>query len=68
MISPTNVASFPEGGGHFWVFMQYAQALRRLGCEVHWLERIDGRAKRKMMRAINVIVFAAGRICVQMAL
>jgi hypothetical protein len=52
VISPTNVASYPEGGGHFWVFMQYAQALRRLGCEVHWLERVhesgdprrDGRA------------------------
>jgi hypothetical protein len=31
--------SYPEGGGHFWVFMQYAQALRRLGCDVWWLER-----------------------------
>ncbi|MEE8507562.1 MAG: hypothetical protein V3T07_00745 [Myxococcota bacterium] len=40
VISPTNVVSYPEGGGHFWVFMQYAQALRRLGCEVHWLERV----------------------------
>ena len=39
VISASNVASYPEGGGHFWVFMQYAQALRRLGCEVWWLER-----------------------------
>jgi hypothetical protein len=52
VISPSNVVSYPDGGGHFWVFMQYAQALRRLGCEVHWLERVhesgdprrDGRA------------------------
>ncbi|HLT40372.1 MAG TPA: hypothetical protein VK034_29035, partial [Enhygromyxa sp.] len=39
VISPANVASYPEGGGHFWVYMQYVQALLRLGCEVHWMER-----------------------------
>ncbi len=40
VISACNVANFPEGGGHFWVYMQYAHGLRRLGCEVYWLERI----------------------------
>lgn len=39
VISPTNVASYPDVGGHFWVYLQYAQALLRLGCDVHWLER-----------------------------
>ena len=39
VISPTNVVSFPEGGGHFWVYMQYVTALLRLGCDVVWLER-----------------------------
>jgi hypothetical protein len=34
-----NVANFPEGGGHFWVYMQYALGLRRNGCDVYWLER-----------------------------
>ena len=38
VISPFNVANFPQGGGHFWVYMQYAQALRLLGCDVYWLE------------------------------
>jgi hypothetical protein len=38
VISPSNVVNFREGGGHFWVYMQYAQGLRRLGCEVYWLE------------------------------
>ena len=38
VISPFNVVNFPEGGGHFWVYMQYAQGLRQLGCEVYWLE------------------------------
>src|SRR5262245_33876467 len=41
VLSPCNVANFPEGGGHFWVYMQYAQGLRRLGCEVYWLEEIS---------------------------
>jgi len=39
VISVYNVANFPDGGGHFWVYMQYAQGLRRLGCEVYWLEQ-----------------------------
>src|SRR2546427_725350 len=40
VISVYKVANFPDGGGHFWVYMQYAQALRRLGCEVYWLEQL----------------------------
>jgi hypothetical protein len=38
IISPFNVVNFLEGGGHFWVYMQYVQGLRQLGCEVYWLE------------------------------
>jgi hypothetical protein len=38
VISPYNMASFPEGGGHFWVYMQYGQAMLRSGCDVYWLE------------------------------
>src|SRR5437762_13722525 len=38
-ISVYKVANFPDGGGHFWVYMQYAQGLRRLGCDVYWLEQ-----------------------------
>jgi hypothetical protein len=41
VLSPCNVANFPEGGGHCWVYLQYAQGLRRLGCDVYWLERFD---------------------------
>src|SRR5262249_42661010 len=41
VLSPSNVVNLPEGGGHFWVYMQYAQGLRRLGCDVYWLERFD---------------------------
>ena len=41
VISPCNVVNFIEGGGgHFWVYMQYAAALRKIGCDVWWLERV----------------------------
>ena len=39
VLSAFNVANFPEGGGHFWVYMQYALGLRQCGCDVFWLER-----------------------------
>ena len=39
VISPSNVVTFPEGGGHFWVYMQYVLGLRQLGCDVYWLEQ-----------------------------
>ena len=48
VISPYNVVNFPEGGGHWWVYMQYAQGLLQLGCELYWLEgfRTQGDAKQ----------------------
>ncbi|PYK99374.1 MAG: hypothetical protein DME19_08960 [Verrucomicrobia bacterium] len=46
VIAPSNVAAFPEGGGHFWVYLQYVLGLRQLGCEVYWLEAF--RSKRRM--------------------
>jgi len=39
LVSPFNVVNFPEGGGHFWVYMQYVQGLRQVGCDVFWLEK-----------------------------
>src|SRR5436309_15184081 len=49
VISPHNVVEFPEGGGHFWVYMQYVLGLRALGCDVYWLEafRTKGRTERE---------------------
>src|SRR5436190_1378020 len=32
---------YPEGGGHLWVFLNWALGLRALGCEVLWLEAVD---------------------------
>jgi hypothetical protein len=39
VLSPYNVVNFPEGGGHFWVYMQYALGLRQSGCDVYWMEQ-----------------------------
>jgi len=53
IISSYNVASFPEGGGHFWVYMQYVQGLRQAGCEVYWLERFrSGNDRERDARAM----------------
>jgi hypothetical protein len=38
LISTVRLLEFLEGAGHFWVYMQYVQALHRLGCEVHLLD------------------------------
>jgi len=43
VVSPFDVVSFPDGAGHFWVYMQYVQGLRRLGCDVWWLEQVQRR-------------------------
>src|SRR5207245_7784411 len=39
VLSVYKVANFPDGGGHFWAYMQYAAGLRRLGREVYCLEQ-----------------------------
>jgi len=40
VVSPFHVATFPQGGGHFWVYLQYVLGLRLLGCDVYWLEAV----------------------------
>jgi hypothetical protein len=49
VLAAYNTAAFPEGGGHFWVYLQYALGLRQLGCDVYWLEafRTKGRAEQE---------------------
>jgi hypothetical protein len=42
VVSPYRTLKFLEGGGHFWVYMQYVQGLRQAGCQVYWLERVPG--------------------------
>jgi hypothetical protein len=33
-----NTIGYPEGGGHFWIYLNWALGLRDGGCEIAWLE------------------------------
>jgi hypothetical protein len=39
VVSPYRTLKFIQGGGHFWVYLQYVHALRQAGCDVYWMER-----------------------------
>src|SRR5216117_683258 len=49
VLAAYNTAGFAEGGGHFWVYLQYVLGLRQLGCDVYWLEgiRTKGRVDKE---------------------
>ena len=36
-----NTLDYPQGGGHLWVYLNWALGLRSLGCQVVWLESVD---------------------------
>ncbi|MGH2986781.1 MAG: hypothetical protein ACRDLO_08860, partial [Solirubrobacterales bacterium] len=36
-----NTLYYPRGGGHRWVYLNWALGLRALGCQVVWLEEIE---------------------------
>ena len=56
VVSPHNVVSFPEGGGHFWAYMQHVQGLRGIGCDVWWLEALaPGRDRSQDTRRARVL-------------
>jgi len=40
VIGAARVASVPWAAGHFWMYAQYVDGLRRLGCDVWWLEEL----------------------------
>jgi len=35
-----NTLSYPQGGGHMWVYLNWALGLRDAGCDLVWLEGI----------------------------
>ena len=41
VISPHSVTKFLDRAGNFWVYLQYALGLQAIGCDVHWLERLE---------------------------
>ena len=40
-LAPANTIGYPQGGGHLWVYLNWALALRATGCRVIWLEGVD---------------------------
>jgi hypothetical protein len=36
-----NSLGYPEGGGHLWLYLNWALGLKLLGCEVVWLESAE---------------------------
>jgi len=41
---------YPVGGGHQWVYLNWALGLRALGCQVIWLELVDPHTPAQEMR------------------
>ncbi len=47
---------FMSGGGHFWVYLNWALGLRANGCRVHWLEPVpDGIADDELGQRIETL-------------
>jgi hypothetical protein len=51
IICTHNVLGASEWGGHMWVYLQYIESLRRLGCDVYWMEDLNSERTRERMPA-----------------
>ncbi len=49
-LTPSNTLYYPMGGGHFWVYLNWAMGLRALGCEVIWLETVYSDIPARVVR------------------
>jgi hypothetical protein len=49
-LSTNQTLNYPQGGGHLWVYLNWALGLRALGCEVIWLETLSN---EESVRALN---------------
>src|SRR5947209_5201347 len=36
-----NTLYYPEGGGYFWIYLNWALGLRDVGCDVIWMEEVS---------------------------
>src|SRR5262245_54541703 len=51
VIASAFVAKYPEGGGTFWVPLQYLRGFRDLGCDAYWLDVLEGSGDEAVDRA-----------------
>jgi hypothetical protein len=42
--------NYPEGGGHLWVYLNWALGFRALGCQLIWLEAVEVGAPPEQVR------------------
>ncbi len=53
-----NTLDYPQGGGHLWVYLNWALGLQALGCQVIWLESVDSRMP---VHEVHALTFALKR-------
>src|SRR6266699_1563013 len=51
VITAYDVVNYPQGGGHFWVYLQYVLGLRLLGHDVYWLEAFRAKGREDLEAA-----------------
>ena len=54
------IAATPGQGGAAWAVLQYLLGLRRLGCEVHFMEPVEGRALGPQARYADQVMTEFG--------
>jgi hypothetical protein len=55
-----NTLTYPEGGGHLWVYLNWALGLRELGCRVIWLETVE--PDRPALQVQSLVAALRGRL------
>ena len=49
-LAPARTIEYAQGGGHFWVYLNWALSLRANGCRVVWMEGVDQSETAKARR------------------
>ena len=49
--------TYPEGGGHFWVYLNWALGLQAIGCDIVWLESVSSESlpSEELARLVAVL-------------
>ena len=50
-LATNTTLNYPQGGGHLWVFLNWALGLRALGCEVIWLEMVSDKESAAALKS-----------------